>query len=701
MIEQNTAENFGAGIEHPPKTDALKELILSESSTYVSKLWADTQSATGPFRTRLGNYYRQYRGIPGRKNYEGLANVVVNETLEACESITAQELHTIFGEPKPVMVQGREQTDQTKAILVENLMEYYFDMMGWKSKVLRQLRQKNKYGTTIARVCWCFQEKDITQRTKAGLSQSRRITKNHPDVEYLDLMDVAFDPGKPDIDDMDWVVVRKRVTWDYIKERERNGLYSPAQVLKIKRNSSAKKSSTIGDKKKQNLQAIGINYHYFDDNLYEILEYWGLAPRWWVDDEFDINSEQANEMVECVLEVVNDGETLRLERNPYWHQEKPFAIAQFIQVDDESYGMGVCEIAEYLQQELNDKRNQLLDHATEQIAPPLIINRAAAIDDTQIKLKPFQKIKSDLPGDSAITPMRLGGNPLENVTMDNIIKQDIRNQTGATNPVQGVETKKDQTAFEISTLQNRGSARINISTIDFSEKFLKRCYRLMFAMVQQYVDRAMVVRIVGKDGIKWEQVTPEDVACDYDIIPKVSTDMDNRSIVRNQLIQFLAQIVPIYPRINVYKLIKKIYMLFGFEDADEVIVPPPEEMGQDSLSMEQELQVLMMGQKIDVKYYDDHLNKLNFLMKFSSQFGNQLPPKAQAAIQDTISQHMNYLKVLEQAALAASSAGQPGASTVQPQGGSPAQPQQVRKTQNQTPVSLNAQGSRDMTRIGG
>lgn len=680
----------------PEQEGKIKNLVLVEASDYVSKIWSDCRSATTSYRNKLSDYYKQYRGIPNRRNYEGLANVFVNETLEAAESITAQELHTIFGEPKPVLVQGREQTDQVKATLIENLMEYYLDMMGWKAKVLRQLRQKNKYGTTIARVCWCYEEKEITERTPNGLQKARKITKNHPDLEYIDLGDVALDPGKPDIDKMDWIIVRKRVTWDYIKERERRALYSAEQVLKIK--SGGTEGGGTNEKRKENLQAIGINYYHFDDNLYEILEYWGKAPRWWVDDKIDINSEEAYEMVECVMECVNDGPILRLERNPYWHQEKPFVMGHFIQVDDEAYGMGVCEISEYLQQELNDKRNQLLDHATEQIAPPLIINRAATIDDAQIQLKPFQKIKSDIPGDQAISPMRLGGNPMENVTMDNIIKQDIRNQTGATNPVQGVSSNKDQTAFEISTLQNRGSARINISTMDFSEKFLKRAYRLMYAMIQQYIDRAMAVRIVGKDGIRWEQVTPEDVACDYDLIPRIATDMDNRSIVRNQLIQFVTQIAPFYPRTNIYKLVKKIYSLFGFEDVDEVIPEPPTEMGQSALSNEEELQVLLMGQKIDVKFFEDHLGKLQFLMQFINQFGNQLQPKAKDAIQDKINQHMNYLKTLEQAAMMGG---------VVPEAGAPSAPAggksrgTARRQPQQTPVSQNAQAQRDLTRTGG
>lgn len=221
----------------------------------------------------------------------------------------------------------------------------------------------------------------------------------------------------------------------------------------------------------------------------------------------------------------------------------------------------------------------------------------------------------------------------------------------------------------------------------------------MYAMIQQYVDQNMVIRIVGKDGIRWETVSPEDVACDYDIIPKIATDMDNRTIMRNQLIQFVTQLAPFYPRVNIYKLVKKVYSLFGFEDVDEVVPEPPEEQAQNALTIEQELAVLMQGQKIDVRYFDDHIAKLQALMQFMAQHGNQIPPQAKSAIEDKINQHANYLRVLEQAqALARMNPTAPGGGA--PSGGGRGSARRT-SSQSQTAVGQTAQAQRDTTRTGG
>ena len=634
-----------------------RHLVLEQASDHVNGLWNAHQNSTTVFRQRLLDFYRQYRGIPNRRNYEGNANVFVNETLQACESIVAQDIQTIFSEPNIVRLLPREPSDERKAKIDQEVMRFYLDAMNIKTSIIKQDRQRVKYGSTFAKLCWEAYEGDVTKYNKTeGIVTTRMLKTFKPDMEYIDALDCAFDYRLSDIEDMKWFIIRRRYSWDDIKERERNALYSIEQVKQIQQAASPE-AERLGSKK-QRFFSSGLNSQDLEAlTPYEVLEFWGWVPRWWVDDEISLDNPMSQETVCAVIECVKDSIVLRNEENPYWHKEIPICMAQNVQVDDEGYGLGVCEMVEYLQMELNDKRNQLLDHATEQIAPPLVIHRGAMIDDSQIKLRAFQKIKSDLPGDQAIQPMKLGGNPFENVTMDRVIKDDMRNIPGASNPVQGIASNKDQTAYEISTLQTRGASRINLNTIDFADKFLKRAFSLIFSMIQQYVRTEMVVRIVGAEGIKWEKVTPEDLSIDVDIVVNLATDLDTRIISRNQMIQFVTQIAPFYPRVNIYKMVRKIYELFGFNDADEVVPEPDTERGQNALTVEQEIQVLGLGQNIDVPYYDDHLGKLSALQQFVMQFGQNMTPQVKAAFEDKIRQHQQYLTVLEQARMAQESAG--------------------------------------------
>ena len=94
----------------------VSQLIEQEAGKYVQELWDTYQQDSLLFRTRLLRYYKQYRGVPNRKNYDGLANVFVNETLEATEAIVAQIYHTIYSEGRQLMSAGREETDQKTEI---------------------------------------------------------------------------------------------------------------------------------------------------------------------------------------------------------------------------------------------------------------------------------------------------------------------------------------------------------------------------------------------------------------------------------------------------------------------------------------------------------------------------------------------------------------------------------------------------------
>ena len=186
----------------------------------------------------------------------------------------------------------------------------------------------------------------------------------------------------------------------------------------------------------------------------------------------------------------------------------------------------------------------------------------------------------------------------------------------------------------------------------------------------------------------------EDLIHDYDFVPRIATDLDSRTIVRNQLIQFVTGIAPLYPRINIYMLVRKIYSLFGWEDTDEVVPLPDTERNQNELDMTEEIQVLSMGQKIKVNFWEDHLMKFETLGGFYRANKGKMDAKAAEAFEDKIGQHLGYLQTLEammqkqQLMTGQAPAGGGGMNM-----GTPAKPK------NQTPVSQNAQMKRDLSQV--
>lgn len=667
MIDYSVSSNNGNNAN-----DGRIDFVNNAAQKYVQNIWDKNLINGREYIRKLKQWYCQYRGIPNRKNVEGFANVVVNETLEATDSIVAQMFNAYTSEAKPVLIIPAEETDEKHCELVEAIMIHYLRKMSWNTKLLRSLRQSVKYGTTVAKVYWKFEEKKTLKRTETGFETIKKPVTDRPDIQYIDLLDVALEFGKAEIDDMKYLVYRKRVSYDYIAEQVRRGVYSKKQVAKINKN-----GKLYGDFK------IGHNGFYEEENKCEILEGWCTVPRWFIDDFIDLDSEDAEESIEAIIEVYNNGVVLRRDENPYFHKKKPFLLAHYIEVDGEALGIGTCEISEFLQLELNSKRNQLLDHGRMNITPPLLRLRGSNIDKKQINLgKPFSIIDSDVPG--GLTPLNIGGNVGEIVVMEERGQQNIRNITGATNPIQGIQSSKEQTAYEVSALQSKGASRINVVTIDFGEKFIKRAFYLIKELCAQYVTTETSVRIFGPKGIKWETINAEIFGGGYDCIPVIPTDLDSRTILRSQIIQFVSSIGSQYPRINIHKLVRKVYALFGFNDVDEIVPNPDTEIGQTDLTFEEEIKVLVMGQKVDAKYTDDHLQKIIALSQFLKVNIGFLSPQAALAFRDKIMQHMNYLQALGSAQNIV------GAEKTPPSA-----------SNNGNSVDLQGQMYRDLSRIGG
>ena len=665
------------------------DLSAMQAAELVSNRWDSFITNTGPYRKKLLKWANQYRGIPGDKSYEGNANVFVKETLQAVESIVAQEFNMIYSESKPIYVKGREETDEFKAKLIEGMTIASLEQMSNKIKILQQLRQRAKYGTTVAEVCWKYEYRDVIQRNpKTGTEDFvSKVLYDNPDLRYIDLLDVAFDPGKCRVSDMGWVIIRDRCTWDDLKSMEMKvrvingkpmmrGIYG--NLDKVKSLGKGKYNSSETNDKKQRFESMGITYDQLDDTQYEKLKMYGRVPRWWLDDNVPLDSDDAEEMIQGVIEVINGKCTIRMHRNPYYHQEIPILLDQFIQVDNDAFGIGVCEISEDLQDELNCKRNQLLDHAGLTIMPPIIKNSGSGIKNEQIQYRARKIITSNLPPDLSIKPLQIGGNPAEIISMESIIKQDIRNESGASNPIQGIQSGGDTTATEINILEKRGASRITVSVNSFCENFIKPEYRFIYKLLQQYVDKERAVQTLGKDGIKWDKVTPEMLILDLDLIPKVATDGDSRILVRNQLIQFLQAVAKYYPETKAFRLVRKVYTMFGFDDVDETVPMPQTELGKDDITTNEEMIVLSMGQMIPVKFYEDHVSKLDAAKIVFESHGQGMSPLAQEAFKDYMQQHAHYLKVMErEKETMMAQVGQEGAS-----GGASRNVQDVGKTQD-------------------
>jgi hypothetical protein len=118
-------------------------------------------------------------------------------------------------------------------------------------------------------------------------------------------------------------------------------------------------------------------------------------------------------------------------------------------------------------------------------------------------------------------------------------------------------------------------------SISISEQLIKPLIEAFYRLTQQYMTTEKAVKIIGVKGIEYKTVTQSDILGDWDFIPKVMTDVQNKITIRENLLNMLgtvAKAIPQMPAVLVpamYKLMKKIYEYHDFRDGAEIFPSMP------------------------------------------------------------------------------------------------------------------------------
>lgn len=102
--------------------------------------------------------------------------------------------------------------------------------------------------------------------------------------------------------------------------------------------------------------------------------------------DFDIVK---GEYVPCVITIANMSTVIRVQRNPFWHQLKPYCMGRYVEAPSgELYGHSLSERLRSLQYMMSDLGNQTMDSLTYSLNPIALIDPGFAGDVNSFKLQP-------------------------------------------------------------------------------------------------------------------------------------------------------------------------------------------------------------------------------------------------------------------------------------------------------------------------
>ena len=411
-------------------------------------------------------------------------------------------------------------------------MEYYIRMGNHKSAFKDFIRQAGIFGTSWIKTFWRYEEKKRVKRLIVDDVDGSKILKgvevdevvaDYPSFEVLSVFDVYPDPNARDYWTMDWVIEKKLVDKQTLKDMlEIDGFKLPRGV-KI----DELKGYVITDAEKPNTDRAGAHYETYTEDYYLITEFWGR------DGELIITLNNSY--------IIYDG------GNFFDHQQIPYIPYRVNRPPLEFYGLGLILPIMSLQEELNALRSQRRDNIDLAMNTMFTVKETSPLAGTDIIFKPGATLEVQDQDD--IRQLQFHDVTQVAVQETGLVEIDIKRAIGISEYIEGqVVPGMNKTASGVMAMQNMALSRIQ-EHIDTLETEVIGVLAEQFAsLMKQNFNSDEIITVVDETNTAQEdiQVTPEDILVDVDYeAEQGSTSPANKELrIQNALTTFQIVTMP-------------------------------------------------------------------------------------------------------------------------------------------------------------
>lgn len=537
--------------EKAPRDDVLATVLDDFKSAwdYTSSSW----------HSRWTDNYKLFNNQRVNRGYDGITDTFVPMVYSTIETMTA----ALFGtKPRFTYIPPSSNKDQQTDIL-NSLLDYYWDKDQWSLKIINTGRNMFNLGTGVDYFMWNI---------------------DHPVMINIPLRDFFIDPTATSLETARYCGRRYLITLDELKEYQivdsSDTSGEPKLIQRFKNLDKLK--DTSGDSqektdKQEKDDLYGSTLSDAKNKQVEVIEYWTPLKTISV----------ANRNV-----VIEDSENWYLARAKALKFKNPKGIIPFADARDVIdpslfFAKGITDFIADQQELLNDITNQNIDSVTYIInqmytLDPKYADKITEIENIPGAVYPFEA--------GALQPIQQRPIPPDAFNERMNIKNEIRETTASNEVVKGVgQQNSNTTATEIQAQIAGAGQRINMKVTQVENGYFHRMARIVFEMVRLYVTEPTMVRIIGKDGARWEEFDPSDFK-DGEYEPRVQLDVTIKNDQQRESMNAKELLAAFLndPDINQQEL-KKLVLARSFDlDPDEVgllITPAQAPNMGDGLSM--------------------------------------------------------------------------------------------------------------------
>lgn len=519
-----------------------------------------------------------------------------------------------------------EEAARAKALLSDQFRD-----MNLRCKLIGPTRNLCVYGTLIVKTRW---EHKVKSRYKRNAMGERELVWetvfDNPDFSEVSIRDFYVDIKDEDMEGF----VAERIVKNYQELLDSQDVFRNVEKLK-----EVKYTAENDPEKRQADINKNLNNHIYGSHEHkvEVFEGWGSIPKYFL--TLDPADKEAGTYVDGFIVTTSAGVVLKIDDNPYDHQEKPYIRCRYIKVSGRFYGLGVMTVNIPLEAELNTRRQQTLDMQTKNLRPKWVVDTNAEIDENQLRDEDEIVIKSAT-GVAGIQPIRPNDMTASSIAAEQNTKQDIADGTGSKPVMSGTPNNAniDRTAVGVTSVVQGALSRIDLAGVNYDSELLKQLARHVWMLDQQYLDQPREVMISGMGLIK---VNPRDIP-----LPKINfigiKELGEKQFKINSLNILVQNLAPFAPMgLDPVPVILEEIRLMGLGYLIPQIDKRPDAQQE---TPEAAVQDLLLGRVPRFNVNDDHAG---YIAAYEQLLANpELPGSVRNAAEEALGQRKLIIELL-------------------------------------------------------
>lgn len=584
-----------------PETEGYSLDPRADAASFVSGRfddWSQSLQQWRDGRARMDKRYYNFRDdavtMDSKAEQMPRANIGVPLAAETVDTAVARSLDTFFRSAPYGKVWGREATDDYKANIVQEVIQYQQANTNMPIVAQKIIRDTFKYGLGVGKLHFKKEIKRVPVQQKflgipVGTTYEDRIVFESPVLEHVHIQDVVFPRDAKDSECAEGIIHR---TWE-TKAQVRKAtdglglpLYDTSIFTEVEESGTKDTDSTL--QTEYSTRKIDKGGLAKDDRL-EVLEYTGRLPES-ISLALAREFPNADPYADWIVTIIKGhNKPLRVEPCPYLTNKRMYLFVKVI--DDPGYmtGISIIEFVERLGLTIDELYNIVLDNMNFVLNKQYYINELAGIDEADVVSSPGKTIRGKRPFQEAMGVIVTPDISQSVFMVLNMLLGHYKEYTGITNTALSVTSPGDTTATEIAALARSSATRLGQFERMIEETLMRPMFERWTVLNQQFLTQEFVIRMFKDGQPVYPKVAPEDIQGVFDFRFEGASRAESVALLSGQIMQMLqinaTQPVPIFDPVY---LGKKLADAWGWSDAERALNP----MFAQQYAMFQQLQAL-------------------------------------------------------------------------------------------------------------